>query len=156
MHCPTRFGLVLALLLTACGADDGGTPDAGADKKLSDLTGSEKTDFCATNGKAFAAIVAGTCVLAGLDAPTTAECESARDECNGAMTSGTVCDTAGSGPVDLSACTTVRVSVTQSCIQQVQTFFGSLTCDDAGKDTPMAPACLGTIEAGCPELLGGS
>jgi hypothetical protein len=146
--------LLLAFALGACGSDDKGQPAAVSDKKLSDLTDAEKADFCATNGDTFKVIVAGTCVLAGLDAPTKAECETARDECT-STTSATVCDTAGSGPGDLGACTTVRVSVAQSCFDQVKAFFAALTCDDAGQGTPMPPGCVGTIEGGCPELLGG-
>jgi hypothetical protein len=144
---------IVPVALTACGSD-GGSTGGGPDTKLSDLTDSEKADFCTTNHDAFQNIASGTCVLAGLDAPTKAECDTARNECM-MMTSGSVCDTAGMGPGDLSACTTVRVSVAQSCIEQVQSFFTSLTCDNAGMDTPTAPGCLGAIEEGCPELLGG-
>jgi hypothetical protein len=109
MRLSTVFAVAVgAILLVACGSD--ATPSGGPDKKLSDLSATEQTDFCATNGEAFQAIATGSCTLVGLDAPTQAECETARDECTSmAPTSGVVCDFS---------------------------------------------ACLGTIEAGCPALLG--
>ncbi|HEX3596025.1 MAG TPA: hypothetical protein VHU80_13025 [Polyangiaceae bacterium] len=151
----------LALTQSGCGSDSSGGQGGATSlegKKLSELTPAERSQFCATNGDAFAALVAGSCSLSGLDAPTKTECDTAVAACRAdSSATGTVCqETPDAGGHDFSDCSSLRVMQVESCLTEAKTYFAMLTCESAGQEPPMLPSCLGTLQAECPALLTGA
>jgi hypothetical protein len=153
--------VLLAFGSNGCGSDaSGGAGSGDQGKKLSDLTPAEEQELCLSTFDDFQALSAGSCTLNGLDAPTKADCEMTRTECNqGAMQTGAMaaCTPTDASPLpDFSECTSIRVSQVESCLTEARAYFSTLSCDAVGQTPPMAPSCLATLEQGCPALLSGT
>lgn len=146
----------LVLCAGGCSNGSGGSTDSGGieGKELVDLTTAERAQFCATNRDTFAALAVGSCVLSGLEtAPTMADCEQFRSDCQMPAADGAVCEGGDAGLPDFTGCGTLRVSQVESCLTQAKTFFADLDCSAFGKEPMGAPSCLADVEESCPALL---
>ncbi|HVW30803.1 MAG TPA: hypothetical protein VHC69_35845 [Polyangiaceae bacterium] len=147
-----------ALVFSASGCSNGSGGSADSDgidgKELVELTTAERAQFCATNRDTFAALAVGSCVLSGLEtAPTTADCEQFRSDCQMPAADGAVCEGGDAGLPDFTDCGALRVSQVESCLAQAKTFFANLDCSAFGKEPTGAPTCLADVEESCPALL---
>jgi hypothetical protein len=155
MKMPTRAFAALLFISYGCGSDSGGSSGAQG-KKLSDLSLEERMQLCASTIDETQTIAAGSCTLGGLDAPTKADCEAARADCNATPSPGTAASCQDPNAVeDFSDCTTIRVGQVEACLKEASTFFAGLSCDAVGQ-APTLPSCLGALEQGCPVLLYGA
>jgi len=155
MKTAVRAFYALLLALHGCGSDSGGSSSFQG-KKLSDLSVEERMQLCASNIDENQAITTGACTLAALDAPTKADCEMARDQCNADISPVTTASCQDPNmALDFTDCTTIRVSQVESCLREASTFFEGLSCDGVGQQDPPSPSCIETLQLGCPVLFYG-
>ena len=146
------ISFVLLMGVLGCGGSDstsntGGVPRGTA---LKDLTRNDLVSLCKANEAKLESL--GSCSTAGLEENTQAECQAVVSECEKSTTasySDADCD--GASTSDIANCT-VSVGEFADCLDELQSYLGSLSCKDAGKPL-VPPSCFSSVSTKCPGLF---